>query len=186
MYVTPKRCQEILFSDPTYRIGEGFIVRKGNPLDLHSYEDVARHDSARLGVMGGAVEHGYARALAIPEERIVAFEDYPTALVGLETGRIDAVGATSLTVNVLLRKAGGGKFERAQPFREPVIDGQAVAGYGAFGFRKDDWELRAAFNRELRAFLGTPEHLELVARFGFSKETLPGDTTATSLCASDG
>lgn len=182
MYVTPKRCEEILFSDPSYRIGEGFIVRAGNPLALHAYEDVAAHATARLGVMGGAVQHGYARTLGIPEERIVVFEDYPTAMVGLATDRIDAIAATTLTVTVQLRKAADARFERAEPFRDPVVDGRPVAGYGAFGFRTDDEALRDRFNEALRAFLGTPEHLALVERFGFSQATLPGEATAVSLC----
>jgi polar amino acid transport system substrate-binding protein len=182
MYVTPARCEEIAFSDPTYRIGEGFIVRRGNPLDLHAYEDVVAHPKARLGVMGGAVEQGYAQKLGVPDGRIVLFEDYPTALVGLKAGRIDALGATTLTITRLLQKAGDETMERAQPFRDPVIDGKRVEGFGAFGFRKRDRAFRDAFNRELRAFVGTPQHLKLVRPFGFSKATLPGDVTAASLC----
>lgn len=182
MYVTPERCGEVIFSEPTYRIGEGLIVRRGNPLALHSYEDIVAHESARIGVMGGAVEHGYAKKLGVPEKRIVVFADYPTALIGLETDRIDALAATELTVTTLLRKAEGKPFERATPFRDPVIDGRPVAGYGAFAFRKQDVALRDAFNRELKKFIGTPEHLELVRPFGFSERTLPGDVTTADLC----
>lgn len=186
MYITPERCKQIAFSNPTYRIGESFVVRKGNPLRLHGFEDVAKHSKARIGVMGGAVEHGYAKKLGVPEDRIVVFEDYQTGLVGLKAGRIDALAATVLTVNVLLRKANDPELERADPFTDPVIDGKPVAGYGAFGFRKEDKELREEFNRHLAEFLGTPEHLELVRRFGFGKRTLPGDVTAEQLCgASD-
>lgn len=182
MYITPARCKEILFSEPTYRIGEAFIVRAGNPLALHAYEDVAAHRTARVGVMGGSEEHTYAKVLGVPEDRIIVFEDYQTALVGLETDRVDAIGATYLTAKVLLRKADNAAFERATPFREPVIDGEPAAGFGAFGFRLSDPALRDAFNRELEAFIGSPEHLELVKPFGFSEETLPGDVTAADLC----
>jgi polar amino acid transport system substrate-binding protein len=182
MYVTPERCREIAFSQPTYRIGEAFIVRKGNPLDLHGYDDVASHPTARIGVMGGAVEHGYSKKLGVPEDRIVVFEDYATALTGLKADRIDVVAATTLTVGDLLRKSDDPAFERAEPFRDPVIDGKTVHGYGAFGFRQEDRALREAFDRELENFLGTPEHLELVRPFGFSEATLPGDVTTEDLC----
>lgn len=185
MYVTPKRCREVLFSQPTYRIGEGFIVREGNPLDLHGYADVVAHASARLGVMGGAVQHGYAKTLGIPEERIAVFEDYPTALVALEAERVDAVAATSLTIGVLLRKRDDAAFESAQPFDEPVIDGKPVAGYGAFAFRREDTAFRDAFDQQLDAYLGTQEHLDLVAPFGFGEHTLPGDVTTASLCGGE-
>lgn len=181
MYITPERCREIAFSRPTYAIGEAFLVAGGNPLDLHSFEDVAAHGTARIGVMGGAVEHGYARALGVPEERIVIFPDYPSALAGLGTDRIDALAATDLTASDLLAKAPVG-IERAEPFRDPVIDGKPAIGYGAFGFRKEDAELVARIDAELERFLGTAEHLGLVRPFGFSEETLPGGMTAASLC----
>ena len=51
MYITPERAREIRFSNPTYRIGEAFIVKKGNPLSLHSYSDVAKSPNAKIGVL---------------------------------------------------------------------------------------------------------------------------------------
>lgn len=171
MYITPERSREILFSDPTYAIGETFLVLKGNPLDLHSFEDVARQKSARIGVMGGSVEHGYAKQLNTPENRIIIFPDYPTALEGLLTDRVDAVAATVLTANDLLAKLDSSRIEKAEPFRDPVIEGQPVKGFGAFGFRRGDEEFRDRFNRHLREFLGTPEHRAMVKPLGFTEET---------------
>lgn len=185
MYVTPERAQEIDFSNPTYAIGEGFIVRAGNPLKLHGYEDVADNPDARIGVMGGSVEHGYAQKLGIPEERIVVFPDYRSAIDGIIANRIDAAAATNLTVNDLLSKASDDRIESAEPFENPVIDGKSILGYGAFGFQQHDDELRRAFNEELAKFLGTPEHLELIEPFGFGKSTLPGDVTTAQLIGSD-
>lgn len=181
MYITPERAREISFSNPTYAVGEAFLVATGNPLDLHSFEDVAAHPSARIGVMGGSVEHRYAKQLGVPEDRIVVFPDYPSAIEGLKTDRVDAVAATVLTVEDLLRKAENENIERAEPFTDPVIDGKTVKGYGAFGFRKGDEPLREEFNKHLADFIGTPEHLELVRPFGFSEETLPGDVTADQI-----
>lgn len=181
MYITPERAKEINFSNPTYAVGEAFLVQSGNPLDLHSFEDVSESPTASLGVMGGSVEHGYAKTLGVPPDRIVVFPDYPSALAGLETGRIDAVAATVLTANDLLSKSGGQEIELARPFRDPVIDGKSVRGYGAFGFRKSDTAFLDAFNQRLGEFIGTPEHLELVMPFGFTKQTLPGKVTADEL-----
>ncbi len=41
MYITPARAREVLFSNPTFALGDGFVVRKGNPLDLHTFADAA-------------------------------------------------------------------------------------------------------------------------------------------------
>lgn len=182
MYITPERCGQIAFSNPSYVIGEAFVVPKGNPLHLHSFEDVAGHATAKLGVMAGAVEHGYARDIGVPENRIVVFPDNISGLDGVRAGRVDAFAATSLTVNDMLTKANDGRVERAEPFTDPVIDGESIKGYGAFGFHIEDAELREAFNNELATFIGSPEHLELVAPFGFTEVNIPRGITAADLC----
>lgn len=183
MYITPQRGEQVAFANPTYRIGEAFVVKAGNPLGLHGYEDVAAHPKARLGVVAGTVERGYARAMDVPDDRVIVFPDAPSALAGVEAGRVDAYAGTSLTVQDLLRKAGNRGIERAQPFRDPVVDGKPLVGYGAFAFRKDDRELVEEFNRILAEFIGSPEHLALVRPFGFTENELPMGVTAEELCA---
>jgi len=182
MYITPPRCGQIAFSNPTYGIGESFVVRKGNPLNLHSYEDVAQKSQARLGVVTGAIERDYAFKTNIPSSRIKVLPDAPSALEAVAAGRIDAYGGTSLTVRDLVEKAHNPNLQIAKPFTDPVIDGKTIRGYGAFGFRKDDKALVAAFNQQLEQFVGSPEHLKLVAPFGFTIQEMPGDVTAANLC----
>ncbi|HEX6201051.1 MAG TPA: ectoine/hydroxyectoine ABC transporter substrate-binding protein EhuB [Thermoanaerobaculia bacterium] len=183
MYVKPARCREIDFSNPTYCIGEGLLVRAGNPLGLHSYDDVRDSEEARIGVVAGAVELGYAREVGVPEDRIVIFPDAPSAVAGVQSGRIDGYAGTSLTVKDMLTKADDPRLAPAEPFRNPVIDGEEARGCGAFGFRPGDDAFREAFDRHLEELLGTPEHLELVRPFGFSPDELPGGVTAEGLCA---
>lgn len=182
MYILPERCKEIAFSNPTYSVGEAFIVASGNPLGLKSYQSVARHGDARLGVVAGTVEREYARQTGVPDTRVVVFPDAPSALDGVIAGRVDAYAATSLTVNNLLSRARSPRVERATPFSDPVIDGKAARGYGAFGFRKTDKELVAAFNSALAKFIGTSRHLEVVKPFGFTRAESPGPVTAEELC----
>ncbi|GMW03010.1 MAG: ectoine/hydroxyectoine ABC transporter substrate-binding protein EhuB [Candidatus Hydrogenedentota bacterium] len=182
MYITPERCEQIAFSDPTYAIGEAFVVKKDNPLALHSYEDVAKHPSARLAVVAGAVERSYALACGVPQSRLVVFPDAPSAIAGVLSDRVDAYAGTSLTVRDLLEKSNNDALEQADPFTDPVIEGQSVRGYGAFGFRLADSALRDAVNSELASFLGSDEHLAMVQPFGFTQNELPGGMTANALC----
>lgn len=182
MYITPPRCDQVAFSNPTYGIGESFAVRKGNPLDLHSYKDVANNPKATLGVVTGAIERSYALKTGIPNNRIKVLPDAPSALEAVGAGRIDAYGGTSLTVRDLVEKADNPQLEIAKPFTDPVIDGETMRGYGAFAFRKEDKAMVTAFNQQLEQFVASPEHLELVAPFGFSIQEMPGDVTAAGLC----
>jgi polar amino acid transport system substrate-binding protein len=67
-----------------------------------------------------------------------------------------------------------------EPFA--MVAGKSVMGHGGFGFRKEDTDLLAEFNAQLKEFLGSKEHLDLVTPFGFGKGYLPTKTTA-ELCA---
>lgn len=184
MYITPKRCREILFSNPTYAIGEAFVVARGNPHGLSGYQDLRDTPGTTLGVVTGAIQTQYARAVGIPDHRIVVFPSGPAAIDGVAAGRASAYGATALTANDLLSKTSA-SLERAAPFEDLVIDGEVIKGYGAFGFRKNDHKLRDAFNQVLNTFIGTPVHAELVEPFGFSRDLLPSQVTATALCEGD-
>jgi len=185
MYVTPARCREIAFSEPSYAVGEAFLVRPGNPRALHGYADVQAAADVKLGVMAGAVEHGYARAAGIPAERVVVFPDAPSGVAGLRSGRIDAFAGTALTVRDLLSKLPDGELEQAKPFRDTGPDGRPRRGYGAFGFRRTEAALRTSFDRELGRYLGSPPHRAAVAPYGFTTAELPGDVTTAELCAGD-
>jgi len=182
MYILPERCREISFSNPTYRVGEAFMVARGNPKGLHGYADVVRQTDARLAVVAGAVQRSYARSTGVPDDRVIVFPDVVSAMEGVAAGRADAYAATSATVNDLLAR-GGGKTERAEPFEDLRINGNVVRGYGAFGFRREDAALLAVFNEALSHLIGTPRHLELVRPFGFTDDEFPKGATAAALCA---
>lgn len=181
MYITASRATQVAFTDPTYVVSEGFLVPKGNPKKLHGYADVVDNREARLGVVAGAVEHGYARTLNVPEERIVVFPDNASGVAGLRAGRCDALALTSLTIRDLLQRGADQDMESATPFSDPVIDGKPVRGYGAFALRTTDLALCDAFNRELRSFLGSPDHAELIKPFGFGPEHHAGGMTVAQV-----
>lgn len=185
MYVTPERCEQAAFSNPTYGVGEAILVPKGNPKKLHSYEDFVKQDELKLGVVVGAIQSEYARKVDIPLDRVVVFPDVVSALSGVQAGRADAYAATAMTVSDLMSKTGTGDLEKAEPFTDPVIDGKSVRGYGAFAFRKDDQAFVDAFNLELAKFIGTEEHAKLVQSFGLTEAELPGDMTAAKLCGGE-
>jgi len=181
MYVTPERCKQVIFSNPTYGVDAAFLVKKGNPRQLHSYQDVASKD-AKLGVVVGAIEAEYASKTGVQAGQMVVFPDAASALAGVQAGRADAYAATALTINDLMKKSAAADLERAQPFTNPTVDGKSVRGYGAFAFRPEDQDFADAFNAELANFLGSPEHRKLVEPFGFTEAELPRDMTAAQLC----
>jgi len=90
----------------------------------------------------------------------------------VKSGRIDAFVNSALGNQTLLDIAKDSTLERATPFKPPVIDGKPDVGFGGFSFRREDKDFRDAFNKELVAFIGTPEHLALVRPFGFTEDDI--------------
>ncbi len=180
MFVTPKRCKAISFSEPTYGMTQALMVKKGNPKKLRTYEDIAKA-GATLAVVAGAIELDQAKEKNV--SNLLTIPDFATGVAAVQSGRADALALTAISIGQLVEKAGpDGGVERAEPFTFVNSAGEEQKGHGGFGFRQEDSDLRAAFNKELKAFLGSQEHLDLVGPFGFGQTELPTKTTA-ELCA---
>ena len=178
MFVTPERCQQVAFSEPTYGIGQAFLVAEGNPEGLQTYDDIKANPEATLAVMAGAIERTYARDAGVSDDQVMVVPDPSSGAAAVQAGRADAFALTSLSIRRLADGTAG--VEVAQPFGE--VAGQSVLGHGAFAFRPEDDAFRQEFNRHLADFIGSEEHLALVEPFGFTKDELPQKTTE-ELCA---
>src|SRR5690554_8110885 len=62
MAVLPQRCQHVLFSEPNSSYGEGLLVAKGNPHDIHTYDAFADSD-LKVAIMAGADQLEMMQAL---------------------------------------------------------------------------------------------------------------------------
>jgi len=180
MYITPARCQQIIFANPTYGIGEALVVKKGNPDGVSNYADAVAKDKKIAFVAGTAeIEHG--RLAGMKRDQEVTVPDFAAAVANVKSGRASAAAFTSLTALDLASK--DDSIERAKPFTF-THNGKIYKGEGSFGFRQEDSSLRDAVNAELAKFLGTPEHLAMVKPFGFDAANLP-EKTAAQHCAGE-
>jgi polar amino acid transport system substrate-binding protein len=177
MFITPKRCAQVRFSDPSYAIGAALLVKQGNPDHIADYASIAADKKLKVAVMGGAVEMGYAKESGVALSQLVVLPDQMSLVKAVQTGRADAAGLTALSIADMARKNEG--VQSTAPF--DTVAGKSVVGYGGFAFRKEDKELADAFNAELDKFIGTPEHIALVTPFGFGKGFLP-DKKAEQIC----
>jgi len=175
MYITPERCKQVLFTDPHYQLPDTLLTKAGNPKNLHSYADIAK-SGAKVAIMAGTVNLGYARSAGITDEQILQVPDTTAQLQAVRAGRADAAVGTQLTMKGLADK-GGDSVEAIAEFK----DDPAHTGYGALAFRPEDKELRDAVNAELKKWLGSEEHLATVEPFGFDQSNIT-DKTAAELC----
>lgn len=175
MYITPERCKQVLFTDPHYQLPDTLLVKTGNPKGLHSYEDIAK-SGAKVAIMSGTVNLGYARSAGITDDQILQVPDTTAQLQAVRAGRADAAVGTQLTMKGLADK-GGDSVEAIAEFK----DDPAHTGYGALAFRPEDKELRDAVNAQLKEWIGSEEHLATVGPFGFDQSNIT-DKTAAELC----
>ncbi|MFQ5408109.1 MAG: ectoine/hydroxyectoine ABC transporter substrate-binding protein EhuB [Anaerolineales bacterium] len=183
MYIKPERCEQVVFADPEYTIGEGLIVTAGNPFDLHSYEDIAANPDVRVGTGQGYFEEQYMTSVGVSPDQITLFPDDPSGVAGIQAGQIDAWTGTAPTLTKLLETTGDSNLEFVTDFTQPIIDGASVAGFGGAAFRYEDVDLRNAFNTELQNLKDEGVLVDIIGVFeGFGPETLPGDTTVSDLC----
>jgi polar amino acid transport system substrate-binding protein len=98
----------------------------------------------------------------------------------VKSGRADAFALTSISLRALAKE--DSSVEVAEAFI-PVVDGKEQIGAGAAVFRKDDTQLRDAFNAELKKLLASDKWLELVEPYGFTEAEKPDPSlTAEKLC----
>ena len=178
MFVTPKRCAEVQFSEPTFGIQQAMVVAKGNPKGLTNYESLAEQ-GLKVGVVSGSAQKGYATAVGIDEANISQLPDNPTGVAALRAGRIDAWAVSAPGVRQIIASLPDAPIESTTPFAE--VAGKVAVSHGAFAFRPEDAAFVEAFNVELKAFIGSDAHVALLQEHGMTADELPISATA-ELC----
>lgn len=162
IFVTEERARQVAFSVPIWTIGDGFVVRSGNPKALTSYEAVAARGDARLGLIPEQIQFAAAKAAGVSDSQIVVLKDQPEGVAALMAGKIDAFPGTAL---------GSRSIAGANPALEAVAveaGPSSDAPVGAFSFAKGNRDLLEAVNKQLRQYIGTADHRARVAKYGFT------------------
>lgn len=180
MFILPERCAEVLFTNPDYQATAAFLVPKGNPLGIQTYEDVAANPDIRLGTLIGAVEATYATGAGVSEDAITPYQDALSGLDAVNTERVDAFSLTTASLKYTLSTTPNTDLEVTQPF-VPEVDGVPQETGGAFAFLLDQQNMVNAFNEELGKLKESGELLDIVGPFGFTEEEMT-DLTAEDLC----
>jgi polar amino acid transport system substrate-binding protein len=176
MYILKSRCENVNFSEPIGVFGECFIVPKGNPKGLQSYQDIKNKDATIVTGAGySTIEN--AKKEGVPEKNIMTVPGNTEILAAVKAGRADAGGVTYFSA-LHLSKESGGAVEPTDPTKNP----EWTFNWVGIGFRKSDTEFLAAFNKALKQHIGSDEMMKAVEQYGYSKSQLPGDVTTAYVC----
>jgi polar amino acid transport system substrate-binding protein len=177
MFVRPKRCAVVLFTEPHETAVDGMVVQKGNPLNIHSMEQFAKNSNLRLGLGTGEITLEWANKLGIPSSQISIFPDQTAGWAGIKAKRVDALILSSLAVGSLFLKEPDVDLERVNDFQNPLIDGKRTINYVGIPFRKEDVQLRDAFNTALQAMIKDRSILKIIGKYGYTEADLPPAST---------
>jgi polar amino acid transport system substrate-binding protein len=177
VFITRERAQRIRFSEPILHVRQGLLTAKGNPRQIHSYEQLLVQPGLKIAVLSGAVEEELLRRIGVPEHQLVTVPDALTGRAAVESGVADGLALSAPAVQWLARGGQLGETEAAEPFDQPGLALKRRLGFVAFAFRKTDRRLCSAWNAALTTFIGTRKHLALISAFGLDRADLPGTVT---------
>ena len=144
MSITPDRAQVIDFTNKYYHTPARFIGPKDTDL-VDSPEGMA---GKRIGVQRGSIHDGYVRE-AFPDAEVVAYGTQDEANLDLLAGRLDAVMADSVQLDLgFLQTPDGADYAF---FGEIHSDPDHHGPGAGIGVRKGEDELRERFNAAIDA-----------------------------------
>ena len=180
MFVTPTRCGEVAFSEPTFGIRATLVVPTGNPNGITRYEDILEQ-GATLAAVAGTAQVAAALELGIARDNIQEYPDAPTALAAVRAGRADAFGVDAPSARQIIANQPGDDFEMVEPFAE--IGGRSAVDHGAFAFRQEDQAFVDRFNAIMRDFIGGAEYVAINEAHGMTADEAPV-RSVSELCGS--
>ncbi|PZZ95783.1 lysine/arginine/ornithine ABC transporter substrate-binding protein ArgT [Klebsiella pneumoniae] len=142
--ITEKRQQEIAFSDKLYAADSRLIAAKGSPIQPTLEALKGKH----VGVLQGSTQEAYAndrwRSQGVD---VVAYQNQDLIYSDLAAGRLDAALQDEVAASEgFLKQPAGKDFA----FAGPSVKDKKYFGDGTgIGLRKDDAELKAAFDKAL-------------------------------------
>jgi polar amino acid transport system substrate-binding protein len=182
--ITPARCQQVLFGEPDLSAGDGLLVLKGNPLNLHSYEDIVKNPKVKLGGGRGTENAKNALAAGVPEDRLLLFPNNEAVVSAMLAGRVDAATLSAPSVSGLMEAGGMNGIERALPFKGYVrLDGSEYMMATAVVFAPRDKELQALYNAQLAKLKADGTVKALMDKYNFTDAEAPPRASSAELCA---
>ncbi len=177
MYILKSRCENVNFSDPIGVFGDAFIVAKGNPKNIQTYQDIKNNGSVIVTGAGYNIVEA-AKREGIADANIMQVPGPTEILAAVKAGRADAGGVTFFTAQNLAKESGG-VIDVTDPGKLP----EWTFNWVGIAFRKADTDFLAAFNKALAEHMGTDAMLQAVAEYGYTKSQLPGDGSTEFACA---
>jgi len=139
IHYTKVRAKAVAFCFPTYYYAETMVVKKGNPLNLHSLQDLKGHTCGTL------LGTNYAEWLqTVPGVIFKPYKDWQLLLPDLSAGRLDAIIYDQPVMAALLKQHPDWQGEIVSDYQPRTF--KNPNGYSRYAFRQGDMQLITGFS----------------------------------------
>lgn len=166
LFVTPERARRVAFTQPTLQVRPGWLTIAGNPKGLHSYREPPPGGRVRVAVLADSVEQTVLAA-HWPAHALLTVPDAASGRSAVVQGTVDALALSLPSVRVMATAS-----DVALQAIEAINPGARV-DHTALALRPADRALRGAVDEALNAYVGSRDHLQALAGFGFGRADLP-------------
>jgi len=164
LYITPER-EESIDMVPYLLMGQGLVVKSGNPEGIGGLEDLSGLD---VSVTRGAISEktltdfneSTLKPAGKPLINILPFPNNEAAMNALKAGRAVAFNTSSAGADLTAKNS------------DSALEVAAVYNFDTelgIGVRKGDAEMRRAIEESLEKFVESGDYAELLAKYGFDE-----------------
>jgi polar amino acid transport system substrate-binding protein len=167
MYHTRQRDKHFDFSIPFMEVDSAIIVDKSLQPAI---ENRTLEAPITIAVQAGSVEASRLDKKTTQTELTALEVPYPqTGLESLEAGLSDGLYLSNPSLETIKRR----HRQQYEIIAESALVGNFEKLDIGFVFNENDDELRKQWNEASANWVGSDEHIELITRFGFSRDNLP-------------
>ena len=153
--ITPERKNEMLFSEPYYKVTQVILVPQGK--NIKSVEDLKKVD--KVGVtLGTTGDYAAQKNMGATSDKIVRLENLPLTLKEVESGGVDAVISDSAVVAYYVKQHGDKGFTMVE------VPDFEVEHYG-IAVRQDDKALMDKINAGLKKIQTNGEYDKIADKY---------------------
>jgi polar amino acid transport system substrate-binding protein len=164
----PARMEVVDFSDAIYMFGPNAVVPKGNPNNVHSWDDIV-NKKLRVGTVLGSTDYADCTDTYKLGDLCHGYQEYPQIVADLRAGRLDVIVQAELTQRRYLASEKPTDIELAVPWKYPSESRVGIA------FRKGDDSLREAFNGCIATIKTNGVLAGILTKYGLSADNIiPG------------
>ncbi|MBI1778948.1 MAG: transporter substrate-binding domain-containing protein [Proteobacteria bacterium] len=159
-----KRLAVISFTGPAYWYGSSLAVQKGNPLKIHSWDDMA-------GKTVGTVRGSFNQQLLENRKDLKELKLYTqneAEMADLLAGRVDVLMEDDIKVGTFIKEHAGVGIEMASGYAARPEE----YGYARYGVRKEDVDLNHAISRTIAEMRGDGVIGKIITDYGLTQRNL--------------